>query len=97
MAKDCNIKPRLPIQDDFRKLEETTVKAVLDYDSVIQNLIVNLRAKELLNSVTQRYLIAEKNNALKYLADFNEEKLWEAYQDVLSSDTGFSDNWKGID
>ena len=52
MAKDCNIKPRLPIQDDFRKLEETTVKAVLDYDSVIQNLIVNLRAKELLNSVT---------------------------------------------
>ena len=57
MAKDCNIKPRLPIQDDFRKLEETTVKAVLDYDSVIQNLIVNLRAKELLNNPLIIYLI----------------------------------------
>lgn len=78
------IKINMNILGDTNSLQEMKSSIPDLFEKTLEPLFTKIRAKELLQFVSTRDKIDAKLQTLSYLTNLSDDKIWEAYHEVIT-------------
>ena len=80
-----SIKPLRSTLDEFEALKNLNLQAEATYTEYIQKFIVYFKVPELIKNVAIRIEYIELLDNVKHLATFDEDRFFEVYNDLITS------------